>query len=50
MPGMLVVAGAGRRRRSGGVAPAMLRRHPDLGLGVALELGSKVATGEMTWG
>ncbi|WP_328617054.1 MBL fold metallo-hydrolase [Amycolatopsis sp. NBC_00355] len=29
---------------------AMLRHHPDLGLGVALELGSKVATGEMTWG
>ncbi|TJZ54231.1 MBL fold metallo-hydrolase [Streptomyces piniterrae] len=29
---------------------AMLRRHPDLGLQVAAELGSKVATGEMTWG
>ncbi|WP_432003334.1 MBL fold metallo-hydrolase [Streptomyces sioyaensis] len=29
---------------------AMQRRHPDLGLLVALELGSKVATGEMTWG
>ncbi|MER6256198.1 hypothetical protein ABT224_33100 [Streptomyces sp. NPDC001584] len=29
---------------------AMLRRYPDLALGVALELGSKVATGEMTWG
>ncbi|MGW2740996.1 MBL fold metallo-hydrolase [Streptomyces sp. NPDC001450] len=29
---------------------AMLDRHPDLGLQVALELGSQVATGRMTWG
>ncbi|WP_329353237.1 MBL fold metallo-hydrolase [Streptomyces sp. NBC_01261] len=32
------------------VQAAMLRRYPDLGLGVALDHGSKVATGEMTWG
>ncbi|GAA1193253.1 glyoxylase-like metal-dependent hydrolase (beta-lactamase superfamily II) [Kitasatospora gansuensis] len=29
---------------------AMRRRYRGLGLGVALELGSQVATGEMTWG
>lgn len=29
---------------------ALLERHPDLGLLVALDLGTKVATGEMTWG
>ncbi|MEU9454460.1 MBL fold metallo-hydrolase [Streptomyces sp. NPDC048277] len=29
---------------------AMLRRYPDLGLLVGLDLGTKVATGEMTWG
>ncbi|MFJ8504995.1 hypothetical protein [Streptomyces avermitilis] len=29
---------------------AILERHPDLGLLVALDLGTKVATGEMTWG
>ncbi len=31
-------------------AAALLERHPDLGLMVALELGTKVATGEMAWG
>lgn len=29
---------------------AMLQRYPDLGLEVALDLGTKVATGEMSWG
>ncbi|MFF3582385.1 MBL fold metallo-hydrolase [Streptomyces mirabilis] len=29
---------------------AMLQRYPDLGLTVALDLGTKVATGEMSWG
>jgi glyoxylase-like metal-dependent hydrolase (beta-lactamase superfamily II) len=29
---------------------ALLNRYPNLGLQVALDLGTKVATGEMTWG
>lgn len=29
---------------------AMLARYPDLGMGIALDIGSKVATGEMKWG
>lgn len=29
---------------------AMTSRFPDLGMGVALDIGSKVATGEMKWG
>ncbi|MEU3620545.1 hypothetical protein ABZ725_51155 [Streptomyces sp. NPDC006872] len=29
---------------------AILERHPDLGLAAALDLGTKVATGEMSWG
>lgn len=29
---------------------AMAARFPDLGMGVALDIGSKVATGEMKWG
>jgi hypothetical protein len=29
---------------------AMDVRFPDLGMGVALDIGSKVATGEMKWG
>ncbi|MFI5867561.1 MBL fold metallo-hydrolase [Streptomyces sp. NPDC051546] len=35
---------------SASLQAAMRRHYPELGLGVALELGSKVATGEMTWG
>ncbi|MHA6764467.1 MBL fold metallo-hydrolase [Streptacidiphilus sp. PAMC 29251] len=35
---------------SASLRAAMLRHYPDLGLGVALERGSKVATGETTWG
>lgn len=33
-----------------GLKAAMLARYPDLGMGVALDVGSKVATGEMKWG
>ena len=29
---------------------AMLARNPDLGMGVAMDVGAKVATGEMAWG
>ncbi len=29
---------------------AMTKRYPDAGLGVALQIGAKVATGEMKWG
>jgi glyoxylase-like metal-dependent hydrolase (beta-lactamase superfamily II) len=29
---------------------AMRRRYPDAGMGVALDIGAKVAKGEMTWG
>jgi glyoxylase-like metal-dependent hydrolase (beta-lactamase superfamily II) len=29
---------------------AMITRFPDLGMGIALDIGSKVATGEMKWG
>ena len=29
---------------------AMTQRYPDLGMGIALQIGAKVATGEMKWG
>ncbi|MCH5052382.1 MBL fold metallo-hydrolase [Pectobacterium aquaticum] len=29
---------------------AMTQRYPNLGMGIALQIGAKVATGEMTWG
>ena len=29
---------------------AMTKRYPDAGMGVALQIGAKVATGEMKWG
>ncbi|MEO6601871.1 MAG: MBL fold metallo-hydrolase [Polyangiaceae bacterium] len=35
---------------SGGLIAAMKRRYPQAGMGVALEIGSKVAKGEMKWG
>lgn len=35
---------------SGGLIAAMTRRYPDAGMGVALQIGAKVATGEMKWG
>jgi len=33
-----------------GLKSAMEKRFPDLGMGVALDIGSKVAKGEMKWG
>ena len=35
---------------SAALVAAMTRRYPDAGMGVALDIGAKVATGEMTWG
>ncbi len=35
---------------SGALHAAMSRRYPNAGMGVALDIGSKVATGEMKWG
>jgi glyoxylase-like metal-dependent hydrolase (beta-lactamase superfamily II) len=35
---------------SAALAAAMTRRYPDAGMGVALDIGVKVATGEMKWG
>jgi len=37
-------------RDSAGLKAAMIARFPDLGMGVALDIGSKVAMGEMKWG
>jgi hypothetical protein len=39
-----------RASGSAGLIAAMTRRYPDAGMGVALDIGAKVATGEMTWG
>jgi glyoxylase-like metal-dependent hydrolase (beta-lactamase superfamily II) len=35
---------------SAALVTAMTRRYPDAGMGVALDVGAKVATGEMKWG
>lgn len=35
---------------SAGLIAAMTARYPDAGMGVALQIGAKVATGEMAWG
>jgi glyoxylase-like metal-dependent hydrolase (beta-lactamase superfamily II) len=35
---------------SGALIAAMTRRYPDAGMGVALQIGAKVAKGEMQWG
>lgn len=35
---------------SGALIAAMTKRYPDAGMGVALQIGAKVATGEMPWG
>jgi glyoxylase-like metal-dependent hydrolase (beta-lactamase superfamily II) len=35
---------------SGALIAAMTRRYPDAGMGVALQIGAKVAKGEMKWG
>ena len=39
-----------KAKDSASLKAAMLARYPDLGMGVALDIGSKVATGEMKWG
>lgn len=39
-----------RAKDSAALKAAMLARFPDLGMGVALDIGAKVATGEMKWG
>ena len=41
---------AARTSDGAGLIAAMRRRYPDLGLGIALEIGAKVAKGEMKWG
>lgn len=35
---------------SAGLIAAMTRRYPDAGMGIALQIGAKVALGEMKWG
>ena len=35
---------------SGELIAAMTRRYPNAGMGIALQIGAKVATGEMKWG
>jgi hypothetical protein len=35
---------------SAGLIAAMTARYPDADMGVALQVGAKVATGEMAWG
>ena len=39
-----------KAKDSAALKAAMEARFPDLGMGVALDIGSKVATGEMKWG
>ena len=39
-----------RAADSGALIAAMTRRYPDAGMGVALQIGAKVAKGEMAWG
>lgn len=39
-----------RAADSGALIAAMKRRYPDAGMGVALDIGAKVAKGEMEWG
>jgi hypothetical protein len=35
---------------SAALVAAMTKRYPNAGMGVALQIGAKVAKGEMTWG
>jgi hypothetical protein len=35
---------------SAALVTAMTKRYPNAGMGVALQIGAKVAKGEMTWG
>lgn len=39
-----------RARDAAALKAAMTARFPDFGMGIALDIGSKVATGEMKWG
>jgi hypothetical protein len=39
-----------KAKDSGALKAAMEARFPNLGMGVALDIGAKVATGEMKWG
>lgn len=39
-----------KAKNAAALKAAMMARFPDLGMGVALDIGSKVATGEMKWG
>ena len=40
----------GKAANSGELIAAMTQRYPDAGMGIALQIGAKVATGEMKWG
>ncbi|GLR82428.1 hypothetical protein [Azospirillum oryzae] len=39
-----------KAKSSADLIAAMKRRYPDAGMGIALDIGAKVATGEMKWG
>ncbi len=39
-----------KAKDSAALIAAMTARYPDAGMGVALQVGAKVATGEMKWG
>ena len=39
-----------KAKTSADLIAAMKRRYPDAGMGIALDIGAKVATGEMKWG
>ncbi|WP_395453075.1 MBL fold metallo-hydrolase [Azospirillum melinis] len=39
-----------KAKTSAELIAAMTRRYPDAGMGIALDIGAKVATGEMKWG
>lgn len=40
----------GKASDSAALIEAMTKRYPDAGMGVALQIGAKVAKGEMKWG
>ncbi|MCB1916998.1 MAG: MBL fold metallo-hydrolase [Rhodocyclaceae bacterium] len=42
-------AEAGQAKDSGALIAAMQRAYPEAGLGIALDIGAKVATGELAW-
>ncbi|MCP5236555.1 MAG: MBL fold metallo-hydrolase [Zoogloeaceae bacterium] len=46
---LLFDAEAGQAKDSGTLIAAMQRAYPEAGLGIALDIGAKVATGEMAW-